>query len=356
MIDYGAGPAADEIEAIVFGPGYGEAIAVHLGGQTWMLVDSCLDPTTKTPASLVYLDRIGVPHDAVKSIVASHWHDDHVRGLSALLVACPQAELNIATVFRDKEAMAFLAAFSGQAAPGLTRGASELARAIDSRDQIYFVHQRCNIFEQAMAGCRIRVTAMSPVEGAIANSVARLASFLPARGGGSPINHAPELRPNLESVVVHVDLDGDAILLGSDLENHDQYGWSAVVADSWCTTRPLASAYKVAHHGSCTGDMPHIWTALLKSTPVACVTPFALGGLKLPTEHDKTRIRASTPHCYISSGATRRPEMDSMQLKRLGVVCRNLTRVNSGFGAVRLRKVLGQDQWSVECFGAAQEL
>ena len=39
MINYGPGPASHEIEITVFGPGYGEAIAVHLGEQQWMLID-----------------------------------------------------------------------------------------------------------------------------------------------------------------------------------------------------------------------------------------------------------------------------------------------------------------------------
>jgi len=49
MIDYGVAPAADEIEVTLFGPGYGEAIAVHLGEGAWLLVDSCIDPESKAP-------------------------------------------------------------------------------------------------------------------------------------------------------------------------------------------------------------------------------------------------------------------------------------------------------------------
>lgn len=48
MIDYGAPPAADEIEFSLFGPGYGEAVAVHLGDGTWLLIDSCIDPDSTT--------------------------------------------------------------------------------------------------------------------------------------------------------------------------------------------------------------------------------------------------------------------------------------------------------------------
>ena len=52
-----------------------------------MLVDSCLFPKTKDkePISLYYLNQIGVDPSSVQTIVASHWHDDHIRGLSALV-------------------------------------------------------------------------------------------------------------------------------------------------------------------------------------------------------------------------------------------------------------------------------
>lgn len=81
MSDYGKPPAADEVEVTLFGPGFGEAIAVHLGEGSWMLVDSCIDPDSKGPASLTYLDRLNVNPANVKAIIASHWHDDHVRGI-----------------------------------------------------------------------------------------------------------------------------------------------------------------------------------------------------------------------------------------------------------------------------------
>jgi len=50
-----------------------------------MVVDSCLDEHD-SPVSLAYLKKLGI--DAAKQVlivVASHWHDDHVHGLSAVV-------------------------------------------------------------------------------------------------------------------------------------------------------------------------------------------------------------------------------------------------------------------------------
>ena len=113
MINYGTAPKSDEFEVTVFGPGYGEAIAVHLGEQNWMLVDSCLDPETKKPAAESYLSQLGVTPSAVRVIVASHWHDDHVKGLSRLVQMYPAAELQISSVFDNSEALYFLPPTTG---------------------------------------------------------------------------------------------------------------------------------------------------------------------------------------------------------------------------------------------------
>lgn len=357
MINYGAAPADDEIEVTLFGPGFGEAIAIHVGEQNWILVDSCIDPDAGAPASLTYLTHIGVAPNQVRTIVASHWHDDHVRGISKMAASYPDAEFHLSSIFNNKEATSFLAAYSGSSAPGQARGAKELFDVITQRENVFHLLQRSNVLELELAtGRQVRVTALSPVQAAISQSIAHMAQYLPSSSGGSPINHAPELAPNLEAVSIHIDLGDDAVLLGSDLEDHATLGWSAVVADSWSSTRRPASAYKVAHHGSYTGDTPVIWTTLLRAKPIACMTPFNLGKHSLPTESDKARIKGHTPHAYISSGATKKPDLDSTQLKRLADICKNLSRVNAGFGAVRLRKRFGAADWMVECFGRAQKL
>ena len=107
MIDYGSSPAAKEIEVTLFGPGYGEAVVVHLGEGVWILIDSCIDPNTKTPASLHYLQSIGVDLGGVRTVIASHWHDDHVRGISQIAAKCATADFVLSAVFNTKEAAAF---------------------------------------------------------------------------------------------------------------------------------------------------------------------------------------------------------------------------------------------------------
>jgi len=338
----------------VFGPGFGEAIAVHFGDGAWMLVDSCLEPWTKQPAAKHYLDAIGVLPENVKVILASHWHDDHVRGISTLARAFPAAEFHLSDCFNRDEAVALLAAHSGTVATSLSRGTNELYTVLNDRNgAVYYVGMRSDVFDQAIGSQRVRATALSPVPAAYQQFVAGLAQFVP-RSGGEPIKNVVSLKPNMEAVAIHIDFGDDAVVLGSDLEDHASFGWTAVVGDQWVRNRKKASAIKIAHHGSKTGDHPLVWTTLLHHAPIGAMTPYNKGS-KLPTDQDITRIKGQTSKAYISSGSSRRAKLGATELKRLSDIATNIVPVNSGFGCVRLRRSVGAD-WTVECFGAAQPL
>jgi len=355
MINYGAAPPADEVELIVFGPGYGESIAVHVGDNNWLLVDSCFDAAKKRPASLDYLERIGVSFDRVKVIVATHWHDDHVKGLAEIVKCCTSATLQVSSVFNDREALAFLSAYGGATAAVHTRGAKELHEAIRSSNDAAYASQRTILWEDTIQGRKMRAVAFSPTPQAVVQFIARVSSFLP--DNPDPINHAPELKPNLETVVISIDLGSDGILLGSDLENHDEHGWSAVIGNEWCLTKnQKASAYKVSHHGSATGDHPRIWGDLLLMDPMSVLTPFMNGSVKLPKDTDRSRIVANSAQAYISSNGTMKSKLNPSLLKQMGQVGSNIVPLEGGFGAVRFRKKLGAQKWNVELFGQAQEM
>ena len=79
-------PNADQVEVTLLGPGYGECAVIHLGNGHWALIDSCLDSDTGRPAALSYLEGMGVdPATAVRLVLATHCHDDHVGGMGCHL-------------------------------------------------------------------------------------------------------------------------------------------------------------------------------------------------------------------------------------------------------------------------------
>ena len=82
----------NQVELSVWGTGAGECCTVHIGDGKWILVDSCSDRDSGTPAALNYLVSIGVePAVAARFIIATHWHDDHIGGMAELLATCTEA-------------------------------------------------------------------------------------------------------------------------------------------------------------------------------------------------------------------------------------------------------------------------
>lgn len=358
MIDYGSAPDDDQFEVTVFGPGYGEAVAVHLGLRRWLLVDSCIRPGGTHPAAAEYLNKIGQDAGSVVAIVASHWHDDHVRGMSRLVKSYPHAEFFFPAVFKEKEAQAFLSAYSGRRCHGLSRGTKELYESILSCDKHVAVKSRIQVCTPPGTAQfpPICVMAFSPTEGAFSAFLENILHYVPKVNAELPITHAPEVSPNLCSIVLHIDLGSEAILLGADLERHSTAGWDSIVIDPWCLMKSKARVFKVAHHGSFSGDHDGVWSKLLSPQPIAMLTPFNNGRHSLPTLKDKSRILAHTKSAYISSSSSRRPQLPPEQLKRLQELASNVAPTNVAFGAVRARRKLNDADWKVELFGAATKL
>ncbi len=171
------------------------------------------------------------------------------------------------------------------------------------------------------------------------------------------IQYAPELLPNCESIVLRMEMDDDRLaLLGSDMEDHKQSGWSAIVAAEQRRQTPRSSLYKVAHHGSITGHCDGIWAELLTSSPVAVLTPFHNGRTHLPKADDRERIRIRTVAAYISSEGSVKASYPREVTKQLLRRVKNLHRVERGLGAVRMRSLHGSYGWAAEMFGNAAQL
>ena len=96
-------PQCDQIEVSLFGPGYGECVLLHIGDGNWVIVDSCFDKH-REPAALAYLRGLDSdPAESVRLIVATHWHDDHIRGMGELVEVCKNAVFCCASVLGKRE-------------------------------------------------------------------------------------------------------------------------------------------------------------------------------------------------------------------------------------------------------------
>ena len=91
-------PDGNVLEVTVIGPGYGECIILHIGNGNWVIVDSCLN-NKSSPVALDYLRSLALnPGGVVRLVVATHWHDDHIKGIGKLVEVCDNADFCCASV------------------------------------------------------------------------------------------------------------------------------------------------------------------------------------------------------------------------------------------------------------------
>lgn len=355
--DFSSLPHPDEFELTVFGPGYGECVVVHVGGGSWVVVDSCMDGEGRVSA-LSYFRDIGVDFSSdVALVVATHWHDDHVRGISQLVESCPNAVFSCASILCDEEFFAITDALGQRNLSVSGSGTRELHRVFEA---LAARPGRSGRVVYAFAGRSIlnrqncKVLALSPFDPQFTQFLLRLREMVP--GPEQPGGSSYSFRPNDVAVALRIEAGGVVALLGADLEKK---GWIAI-AESGGIGTPLirkASAFKIPHHGSESADDPVIWSDLLEADPFAVVSPWKRGRGILPTEGDVTRMSQSTPNAYITScrEASARDEGVKRFLRnsriRLGSIA------SSDPSAVRFRRGIGSGSpWRVELFGSAHRL
>ena len=262
-------PNEDEVEVNIFGPGYGECCLVHVGGGQWIAIDSCVDTESGRPAALAYLERVGVnPAESVKLVVASHWHDDHIRGLSSLLRTCVAAKFCASAALNKKEFLAVLAAYDQIRTIRSGSGAREIIATLA------ILKERNNVSHPIRAtaskllfrwdaavtghGQPAEVWSLSPSDGQYEKFLLEIGSMVPTESGDK-LRLASQ-SPNHLSVVTWLSIGNCAFLFGADLEElgKPDLGWSAItVSETW--KRVILGANSILINTNST------WTAMATS-------------------------------------------------------------------------------------------
>lgn len=360
-------PSDREIEVALIGPGYGECVVVHLGCNRWMVVDSCLDKNSGRAAALVYLEGIGIePASHVEMVVCTHWHDDHIRGMASVLSTCPNARFLCSTALRESaflELVAFSENIRGPHGGGLnefSRIFQQIKRRRERNDPaaLETCHADSVLIDEGEADDRLRIESLSPSHSdhqrMAGTFVAKKDELLAAEFRQT----VPSLHPNLGSIVLRIQAGKRRILLGADMEHRKtaDSGWNAILESS--PPGNEADYYKIAHHGSETGDTPEIWSRLLIPGCPAVLAPNQRLANPLPRPRDVERILSLTPTAFATAPAT-------MKKKRLEQPAERLLRakgievyeVPSSQGQIRARANIGSSNpWTITTYGRAFQL
>lgn len=360
-----AAPGAGELEITLMGPGYGESVVVHLGSNVWLVVDSCLDVGDRVPAPLRYLQSLAVSPEDVAMVAATHWDQDHVRGIGDLVAACKNATFLCAKAFTSQEE--FLAYIEEISIGGGDRGVSDIRnafievrkskRVVKAAYPGRVVHRLPNAV--AASGHDIKIYSLSPSDKEHDLFLTEIAQQRPR--AGDPFRIASGRKPNLASVVLSIDAGNEVILLGADMETHTDAdrGWKAVIREGQTVGRGLGGLLKVPHHGSKSGHEEGMWEQMLKPRPLAVIAPFGKGKLQSrpPTEADLVRIAQRASHVYLTAPhvSPRLPPRNAAVargLREQGIATSNLRRP---LGLVRFRRA-ASGQWRAETFGPARQV
>jgi hypothetical protein len=354
-------PQSNEIEISIFGPGYGESILVHCSDNDWIIIDSCFDEKTKKISPLEYLKNIGVRYDSVKLLIVTHWHDDHIRGLSQIIESCPNAEIAISEAFCKDEFLDLASIHNGQKELGVSEFSKLWLHFIENKKYPKRAIGTRSLLQKTDDKIKYKVESLSPSDAAIMlsnNEVAKLIPRKPVPNELPPLKRRfRSLTPNFASVVLLITINEVQILLGSDMENSpdENIGWLAILnSDIDCK----AQIFKIPHHGSITGENPLIWKNLLHQEPISITTPFVLGKVKLPSPADIDRIKFNSKEAYLTAvPSSKKAKTDHFIDKMLKDDVRRREIVNPHCGHVKLlRKNTGNSSWEVQLSEGAIKL
>ncbi len=356
-------PTADEIEITLLGRGFGESVVLHLCDGDWVVIDSLLDKR-RLCAPLEYLQGLGVAPDHIHTVLATHFHDDHIGGISQLYDAAKSAKLAMSLPKTARELYTYLSANAVGGIGKISSGVDELAKLVQirkSQGRDCFRHCQADLTlvrkASAAANVEITLTALSPIPADIDDFLLQLGAA--AVDGQGTATRLMAFEPNDISVAAWLAVGNDAVLLGADLETKARAdrGWKAVIAS---TERPKgqASVYKVAHHGSENGDHPDIWNVLLEPRPISMLSPFNKG-VGRPKRSDVERILAASDEAYTTNRTPFRRYRDGTPVVRTALEADNISirAGNSEVGRVTLRRKICQDAtWRVYLSDGASHL
>jgi beta-lactamase superfamily II metal-dependent hydrolase len=352
-----------EFTLIGTGAGYGESIVLNIGNNAWIVVDSCIDPFNKKNLPLEYLKTSGVDLSCVKLIVCTHWHDDHIKGISTLFDECKNSKFCLA-VAKDQRKFLQLVKLDYEKAKSFESISSttELNKCLKIKEErnIPFTHvvQDKILYGTSENSLKSEVIALSPSDKIIEEYDYEISELLAKYGASNTkIYHTC---PNDKSIVLLVKINDQRILLGSDLEvgSDEQKGWLGIIKNCSSLDDQKATIFKVPHHGSETSYHVRIWDKLIEENAISGLTPWNRG-IKLPRKDMLTKLLSHTNELYITSiKSSNKPKKREKRIaKAIGSFNKTLYEAKFSLGIIKCSILLNEEKrWNIELLDNAKKI
>ncbi len=357
-------PDPDEYEITVFGAGFGECAVIHVGDGYWIVIDSCLDGSEKRPVPVAvnYLNGIGVKLESqVRLIVATHWHEDHLKGIADLFKLCRSADFALPTPCSATKINEVLA--RAKSSPSARSTAvvelAEVFLEISRRKNLgencerQYCHSGSLIPVKGTEKTGLKVLALSPSNEVCARAEEWIV-HLCSQSGHLTFVDVPE--SNEISLAMWLDLNDGSWVFGADLEDGSSVdeGWKQVV-NRFAARLSGAEFIKVPHHGSSGAHNDEFWKKMLKQKPLGFVTSYNKGTNPPPTKEDLKRLYLACEKIYFAGGnknvvGTGRAVA---HLQATGVKMQTVGYYSSGRITMRRKSVGNVRKWKVVTDGKA---
>ncbi len=313
-------PQADELEITLIGAGSeaGESVVVHLANGKWMIIDSCKTGGEVLP--LYYLRKKEVDLKEVAYVICTHWHTDHIEGLSEVIGGCKNAILVIPGFFKQERVFkALFADYYSRKSP-VVREMVDSLMVIKQRTGVLrlpiYLGPRDEVTDETINGVKVEVRSFSP-----ADHVKELYDKMLAESTLQKVA-TTDLEPNICSSVLDITTDNQllSVLLGADLETNRkdernldcktlcddnlEMGWCNVI--KCCNKykdRTKYSYIKAAHHSSINGYCPELMdTKVDKEQTFITTTAFENNAdVRLPEELMLRKYQSICENYYITA-------------------------------------------------------
>jgi len=350
-----------EVTLIGTGGGYGESCVIHLCDNNWIVIDSCIDPFTNESLPLKYLldNNVNIECD-VKLVVCTHWHDDHILGLSQILSRAKSCDFIMARAHDRQKFLSFVSLDYEKAIYGhLLSSTLEFVNCLQiiEREGINIVLAGENkiLFSNKRSSLCSQVISLSPSDYVIMEFDKEISTMITEFGVTN--KKVVIKKPNPKSVALYLKLGDHRVLLGSDLEysNDPRTGWLNIIEYNNVIDKK-SNLFKVPHHGSINAFHDRIWIDLLDKNAIFCLTPFNKGK-PLPEENMVDKMLDFTDSLFITSmikANSKSKKRSNRSIEKMIEKNRpSLTEIKYSYGAINCQVDLTDptSRWSVTTLG-----
>lgn len=301
MIDFELpGVGEDEFAVVVVGgPSQGESVLIHYGDGMWIMVDSCTYGGENLP--LLVLEKLHAEKTSVTRVICTHWHDDHVAGLSEILKECPNSYFLVPSVTNAIILPQYFVYKSEKAVKENEKEAWQMFQkcldVLSKRDNVLdpelkekqFVKIGESILDYDTHHTHVDIKALSPSQ----QMCSKFGQMLADGDANTCDFDDSEIEPNMCSITIGIKFGENrrSLFLGADLECNrppdsaynscveecaERHGLGMCNLKGSRHLEPFGqfSYTKINHHSSKTGYCCHYWDALVAEDNIGVSTVF----------------------------------------------------------------------------------